>query len=134
MRLAPAICAVTGGIVLTACGYWKVARLTPAELVTRKKPDRIQVVHRTAPEQLTSTVLYYPTVVPDTLVGDTVWRPSAWDPPATRVAIPMRDVESVSARAIDPVRSILLGVGIAAVVALWVVAEYSAHLFEGGVL
>lgn len=132
MHSAHAVFAVTSGILLTACGYWKVTPLTPAEFVAQEKPDRIQVVHHTAQPQLKSTVLYYPAVVSDTLVGDTVWRANAWEPPATRVTIPIADVVSVSARAIQPARSILLGVGIATIVAIWVLIEYSGHLFEGG--
>lgn len=129
MRLARAVAAIASGFLLPACGYWKVTPLTPAELVAQRKPEQIQVVYRAAQAQPRSIVLYYAAVVTDTLVGDTVWRSNDWLPPATRVTIPIADVVSVSTRAVEPKRSILLGVAIAAAVACWAFIELSQSIW-----
>lgn len=99
---------------LSACTHWQVQSVSPQQLLSERKPNRIRVTLTDREE----VVLRQPQIVKDSLYGV---RSSSTPQPGGRAreAVALADVDHVAIRKTDPLATTLLLVPAAAVVAQW---------------
>jgi hypothetical protein len=91
---------------LGSCSSWRVESASPAELIAKEQPAKIQITQSNGQRQ----VLHQPAVEGDSLVGSH----RAGNTERHR-AVALADVTAMATRHRDAGKTLLLGVGIAAV-------------------
>jgi hypothetical protein len=114
-RLCQLVACTVLASYLTACTSWRVQRLSPEQVLTAEQPTAIQVMRSDG----TRVVLTQPEVSGDSLVGLTE---------RGRLSIPLTDIASVALLKWDPVGTVGLMLGLAALALVAVgVALAGAH-------
>ena len=102
------LAAILLSLQVASCTSWRVASVTPAKLVAEEQPARVRVTRSDG----TRVVLYQPSVQGDSLVGRHA--PGVASPDR---AVALADVTAVARRRGDTGKTVLLGVGVAALIA-----------------
>lgn len=107
-----AIAALLLLVYLPACTSWRVGTPTPSAFVEREHPQRARVTRTDG----TQVMVNEPTVAGDTLVGTLA------NHDATRVTIPLAEVQSVAVRKFSTGKTLLVVGGVLGVVVIaWII-------------
>jgi hypothetical protein len=110
----------------TACRAWHTERIAPApeSVLTTRPPARIRLT-RTDGSQI---VLEHPVLVADTLLGTWSSHGQRWN-----LRFPLTEIRQIETRRFSPVRTVGLGLGVAAGVAAAVSLVIAYWILAGGV-
>jgi hypothetical protein len=102
------LAAILLSLQVASCTSWRVASVSPAQLIAEEQPAKIRVTRSDG----TRLVLHQPSVQGDSLVGSHAAGIAGPDR-----AVALVDVTAVARRRGDTGRTVLLGVGVAALLA-----------------